>query len=331
MYLYSDKYISATEMSSDQIVVHKTISDRMIVSVIGSIHQKCSQEDLKDLMNNIIEGSKGHRLRIDKGFFSYLGRMGIKLPYELSSNVKDDPKTDLLISLGGDGTFLRAAKLIAGTSATILGINTGSLGFLTGTCPNELRQMWEDIIEGRYETEVRSMLAISTEINGEVQHYPPVLNEVAILKRDTASMIGVHTFVDGERVATFEGDGLLIATPTGSTAYSLSVGGPIIHPHCPTLLLAPIAPHTLNMRPIVIPDDVVLEMSVTTRNDAILLSSDGYSTPLPGSAKIKVWRSDKEVRIVRHPIHTFYDTLRNKLMWGQDVRGNGQPKHCTKS
>lgn len=300
----------------------------MIVSVIGSIHQKCSREDLKDLINNIIEGTRGHRLRIDKGFFNYLKRLDIRLPFELSDNIKENPKTDLLISLGGDGTFLRAAKLIAGTPATILGINTGSLGFLTGACPNELKQVWEDIIEGRYETELRSMLEISTEVDGSVQQYPPVLNEVAILKRDTASMISVHTLVDGERVATFEGDGLLIATPTGSTAYALSVGGPLIHPNCPTLLLAPIAPHTLNMRPIVIPDNVVLEMSVTTRNDTLLLSSDGYSTPLPGSAKIKVWRSDKEIRIVRHPIHTFYDTLRNKLMWGQDVRGNGQSKRC---
>ncbi|MDO4695557.1 NAD(+)/NADH kinase [Porphyromonas sp.] len=281
-------------------------------------------------MSTIIEGSRGHRLRIDSGFFDYLRRTGIKLPAELSSAVRKEPQTDLLISLGGDGTFLRSAKLIAGTSATILGINTGRLGFLTGTCPNELKQMWDDIIEGRYETELRSMLEISTEADGVIKRLPPVLNEVAILKRDTASMIGVHTSVDGERVATFEGDGLLIATPTGSTAYSLSVGGPIIHPYCPTLLLAPIAPHTLNMRPIVIPDNVVLEMSVTTRNDAILLSSDGYSTPLPGSAKIKVWRSEKEVRIVRHPIHTFYDTLRNKLMWGQDVRGmnNEQNRHC---
>lgn len=300
----------------------------MIVSVIGSVHQKCSVEDLRDLMNNIIEGSRGHRLRIDRRFFHYLGQLGIILPSELASNVKDDPKTDLLISFGGDGTFLRAAKLIAGTTATILGINTGSLGFLTGTCPYELKQMWDDIIEGRYETELRSMLEISTEIEGKTTLYPPALNEVAILKRDTASMIGVHTLVNGERVATFEGDGLLIATPTGSTAYALSVGGPIIHPYCPTLLLAPVAPHTLNMRPIVIPDDVTLEMSVTTRNDAILLSTDGHSTPLPGSAKIKVWRSDKEIRIVRHPINTFYDTLRNKLMWGQDVRGHVQSVHC---
>ncbi len=297
----------------------------MIISVIGSVHQKCTVDVLRRLISTIIEGSAGHRVRIDQKFFDYLTKLDIELPKEFAANVRSNPATDLLVSIGGDGTFLRAAKLIAGTSANILGINTGRLGFLAGTCPDELSDIWGDIVAGRYETEVRSLLEVSTEIDGEVQHLAPALNEVAILKRDTASMIGVHTRIDGDPVATFEGDGLLVSTPTGSTAYSLSVGGPILHPETPVLLLAPVAPHMLNMRPLVIPDSVVIEMNVTTRNDAILLSSDGQSTPLPGSAKIRVARSCKDVRIVRHPTHTFYDTLRQKLMWGQVARDIAHP------
>lgn len=293
----------------------------MIISIIGSVHQKCTPEVLQQLLETLIQGSEGHRLRIDTRFFDYLWHLGIKLPQELSSNVRQNPAhTDVLVSLGGDGTFLRAAKLIAGTQATILGVNTGRLGFLAGTRPSEVSSMWSDIINGYYETEVRSMLEVWVEKEGHTTYLEPALNEIAILKRDTASMIGVFTKINGEEVATFEGDGLLIATPTGSTAYSLSVGGPIVHPESPVLILAPVAPHMLNMRPLVVPDHSPIEMQAISRNDTILLSSDGRSTPIDGAAKIFVKRSDKSVRIVRHPIHTFYDTLRQKLMWGQAMR-----------
>lgn len=290
----------------------------MIISILGSKHQKSSPALLSSLLDTIFASPSPHRIRVDEAFADYLRSQQIDVPTELIDDVYHFPHTDLLLSIGGDGTFLRAAKLIAGTEGMILGVNTGRLGFLANMLPDEVRQEWQSILGGEYESEYRDMVKVRT--HGVKSVEISALNEIAILKRDTASMIGVETIVNGSYLATFEGDGVIIATPTGSTAYALSVNGPIIHPQSPTLSICPIAPHMLNMRPIVIPNDVSIEMKVSTRNDTFLLSTDGASLPLHGKTRISISKSTKRLRMLRHPSHSFFYTLRHKLMWGQDAR-----------
>ncbi len=223
---------------------------------------------------------------------------------------------DFAISLGGDGTFLRTARFISGQQIPILGINLGRLGFLTDIDVHEAVPLLGRLFNQEYQLEKRRQLRV--EVDGK--YVGDVLNEVAILKRETASMISVQTHIDKTYLANYDCDGLVLATPTGSTAYSLSVYGPIMMPDADCTLIAPIAPHSLSMRPLVIASDAVLEMSVEARNNSFMLALDGAAKIFSCNSSLRVYRSPNSITMVRLKPHNYAETLRRKLHWAAPVR-----------
>lgn len=223
---------------------------------------------------------------------------------------------DFAISLGGDGTFLRTARQLGGQDIPILGVNIGRLGFLTDIDAHEAAPLLHRLFEGAYTVERRMQLRV--EVDGK--HYGEVLNELAILKRETGSMISIHTLLDGAYLADYDCDGLIVATPTGSTAYSLSVYGPIMMPDAECALIVPIAPHSLSMRPLVVSDEAVIELSVTARNNSFMLTLDGQDKIVPCNTQIRVLKSTHCISMIRLRVMSYADTLRRKLHWGAPVR-----------
>ena len=230
-----------------------------------------------------------------------------------------DFEADMVISIGGDGTFLKAASRVGSKNIPILGINTGRLGFLADISPDEMEQTFDEIYSHRYRIEERSVLQVRC--GGKPLFPEPfALNEIAVLKRDSSSMISIHTSVNGAPLNTYQADGLIIATPTGSTAYSLSVGGPIIVPQSKTIALTPVAPHSLNMRPIVICDDWEIGLSVESRSHNFLVAIDGRSQTCEENIRLTIAKAPHTIKVVKRFDHAFFKTLRAKMMWGADVR-----------
>lgn len=230
----------------------------------------------------------------------------------------DNFDADLALSIGGDGTFLKTASHVGNKNIPILGINTGRLGFLADISGEEIVAAFDDILNNRYRIEERTILQVKTSDSNEIFGY--ALNEVAVLKQDTSSMITVHTKLNEEFLTDFQSDGLIVSTPTGSTAYSMSVGGPLVLPQSKNFILAAVAPHSLNIRPLVIPDDFKIELEVKSRLGCYLISLDGRSAVLNQSTKIFVQKSDFTLKLLKRENYTYYNTLRNKLMWGVDKR-----------
>ncbi|MDR1980447.1 MAG: NAD kinase [Tannerellaceae bacterium] len=226
---------------------------------------------------------------------------------------------DMALSVGGDGTFLRTAARVNKQDIPILGINTGRLGFLADIGSNELEETLDELFKNYYTVEARTLLRLHTE-EGAFGNYNYALNEIAVLKRDTSSMITIHASIGEEYLATYQADGLIIATPTGSTAYSMSVNGPIIAPQNNSLVLTPVAPHSLNVRPLVIPDSSVVTLEVESRNEIFLVSLDGRSEIFPAGDVLTICKADYTTKVIKRRNHTFYQTLREKLMWGADAR-----------
>lgn len=293
----------------------------MKISVCGSLHQKSSEESFSKLIEAILHLSTHHHVEIEQRFYSFLLSLGYNLGGISMLVPKGTIETDVLLSIGGDGTFLRTSKLIAGTDAGIVGINSGHLGFLASLQPEDFPSFWREFEAGKSTTEERQMIecAVLKEDGSEV-YRGLVLNEVAVSKRDTASMISVATYVNGELISNTDGDGLLISTPTGSTAYALSVNGPVIQPQSPVFLICYISPHTLNMRPILLPNNVEIELHIESRSGSYLLAMDGRSTPETVDTAIRIRLSPKRVKVLHPSGYSFYKTLRKKLMWGQDPR-----------
>lgn len=231
----------------------------------------------------------------------------------------NDFDADMAISIGGDGTFLKAASRVGKKNIPILGINTGRLGFLADISPEEMEETFDEIYNNHYKIEERSVLQLRCN-DEKLMKAPYALNEIAVLKRDSSSMISIHTAINGAPLTTYQADGLVIATPTGSTAYSLSVGGPIIVPHSKTIAITPVAPHSLNVRPIVICDDWEITLDVESRSHNFLVAIDGRSETCRETTRLSISRADYTIKVVKRFNHIFFDTLRNKMMWGADVR-----------
>lgn len=226
---------------------------------------------------------------------------------------------DMVLSIGGDGTFLKAASRVGKKEIPILGINTGRLGFLADVLPDQMEDAFDEIYQGNYLAEPRRVLKLTC--NGHVlKGYPYGLNEIAVLKRDTSSMITIHAYINGEPLNVYQADGLVISTPTGSTGYSLSVGGPILVPQSGTISLTAVAPHSLNVRPIVIRDDWEITLDVESRSHNFLIAVDGRSETCREGTRLTIKRADYYVRIVKQCHHSFFNTLREKMMWGMDGR-----------
>ena len=232
----------------------------------------------------------------------------------------NDFEADMVLSIGGDGTSLKAASRVGSRNIPILGINTGRLGFLADVSPEEMEDTFNDIYSNNYRIEDRSVLQVSCK-EQELKGYPFGLNEIAVLKRDSSSMISIHTAINGAYLTTYQAHGLVIATPTGSTAYSLSIGGPVIVPHSNTIAITPVAPHSLNVRPIVINDDWEITLDVESRSHNFLIAIDGRSETCREGSKLTIRKADYKIKVVKRQNHIFFNTLRNKMMWGADGRG----------
>jgi NAD+ kinase len=226
---------------------------------------------------------------------------------------------DFLFSIGGDGTMLDTLALVQDSGIPVLGVNTGRLGFLSSVSIEKIAHAIDSLNKGHYSLDVRTMLRLETSraLFGDVNY---ALNELTIHKKDSSSMIKIHTFLNGEYLNTYWADGLLIATPTGSTGYSLSCGGPIVAPQSGNFVITPIAPHNLNVRPIVVSDKNVISLEIEGRSQYFLASLDSRSVTIDSSIQFAVRKEDFPFNIIRLDNENFLSTLRNKLMWGLDSR-----------
>lgn len=239
--------------------------------------------------------------------------------YNVEKIIDNDFDADYALSIGGDGTFLNTAAHIGDKNIPVLGINTGRLGFLADIPAENMLQALEAIISSNYRIELRSLLFVETSDDTNFE-YPYALNEVSVLKQDSSSMISINTHLNGEAIHTYQADGLLVATPTGSTAYSMSVGGPLVVPQAQNFILSPVASHSLNVRPLIVPDDWVIELDVKSRSHCYQVSLDGRTVILSEDTKLKITKANFSIKIIKQLNHTFFDNLKNKLMWGVDKR-----------
>lgn len=230
-----------------------------------------------------------------------------------------DSSIDCLISLGGDGTLLDTVTLVKETGIPVLGINYGRLGFLANIGKEEISTAIEALVERKYVLDKRSLLHLDSNLPlfGDV---PYALNEFTLHKSDTSSMIKIHTYLNGEFLNTYWADGLIVATPTGSTGYSLSCNGPVVFPDSASFVITPVSPHNLNIRPIIVPDNTIVSFEVEGRTDNFLCSLDSRRELVPKEVQIAVRKEEFGINLIRLNENNFLQTLRNKLSWGLDKR-----------
>ena len=261
---------------------------------------------------------KNVEIHIESEFHSNLSSkslLGIQTFSELNKSF------DLLISVGGDGTILRAITFVRDLSIPIVGINTGRLGFLATIQTDEIEAAIEHILAGNYKTSERTLLSVETNPKNEaLDNTNFALNEITVSRKNTTSMITVETHLNDEYLTSYWADGLITSTPTGSTGYSLSCGGPVITPDTNSLVLTPIAPHNLNARPLVIPDDTTVRLQVDGREHQHLLSLDSRIVTLSNATVITIKKANFKITMVELLDETFIDTLRQKMLWGEDKR-----------
>lgn len=226
---------------------------------------------------------------------------------------------DILFSFGGDGTILDSVPLIRDSGIPVLGINTGTLGFLASVSPQFSSEAVNNIIIGNYTIEQRSLIQIK-DVNGAFNGINYALNEISICRKDNGSLLVVEVYIDDSLLNTYWADGIILATPTGSTAYSMSVGGPIMTPNADSFLITPIAAHNLSVRPVVIPDKSVVKVKVNGRNDKFALGLDSRIVTADKSMDIEIKKTDFTFNMINMPDKNFFETIRKKLLWGNDLR-----------
>ncbi|MCU0353231.1 MAG: NAD kinase [Cytophagales bacterium] len=226
---------------------------------------------------------------------------------------------DFFFSIGGDGTLLETVTHVGARQIPILGINTGRLGFLATTSPEKVGKALEHLLAGRYTFDDRTLVRLESD-RDLFEGLPFGLNEFTITRRDTSSMITVHTYIDGEYLNSYWADGLIVSTPTGSTGYSLSCGGPVVLPHSSNLIITPVSPHNLNVRPLVVSDNSVISFEIEGRSRYYLVSLDSRSRAVDSTVQLAVRKEEFKARLVKTGGENFLYTLRDKLNWGYDVR-----------
>jgi len=232
-----------------------------------------------------------------------------------------DKSFDFLVSIGGDGTILRSTIFVKDLGIPIIGINTGRLGFLATIQVDAIEQAIQNILDGHYKISERSLLSVKTEPeNLDIVAMDFALNEITVSRKNTTAMITVDTYLDGEFLNSYWSDGLIVSTPTGSTGYSLSCGGPVITPGANNFVLTPIAPHNLSARPLIIPDHTEVQLTVDGREDMHLISLDSRVVTLANGTIIKIKKADFTIKMIDLLDETFFSTLRKKLLWGEDKR-----------
>lgn len=290
---------------------------RLRFALFGNIYQARKSASIQKVLSCI--ANHDAELYVDMEYYYFL-----KDNQRLSVNATkvfngDDFDADFVISMGGDGTFLKAASRVGHKDIPILGVNMGRLGFLADTSPDDIEHCINALAQDDFAIESRALIQVEADGNllGDFSY---ALNDVAILKRDTASMISIRANINGQYLNTYQADGLVVSTPTGSTAYSLSNGGPIIVPGTKVFSMTAVAPHSLNVRPIVIPDSAVVELDVESRSHIFLVAIDGRSEKCKEGTKITLRRAPYDVKVVKRSDHRYFNTLREKMMWGADSR-----------
>ncbi|MDG5492869.1 NAD kinase [Psychroserpens sp. SPM9] len=290
----------------------------MKVAVYSQYYPEKSSKSFDELIS-ILQKNKVD-IYIEKSFFEHTSE-AIKNQESIHSFSELNESFDLLISIGGDGTILRAVTYVRDYSIPIVGINTGRLGFLATIQIDEIETAIEHILNGNYKTSERTLLSVETNPGSkDLKDTNFALNEIAVSRKNTTSMIIVETHLNDEYLTSYWADGLIIATPTGSTGYSLSCGGPVITPDADGFVLTPIAPHNLNARPLVIPDDTTIKLKVDGREDQHLMSLDSRIITLSNATLITIKKAAFKIKMVELLDESFIDTLRKKMLWGEDKR-----------
>jgi NAD+ kinase len=293
----------------------------MKVAIYGQYYQNSTEPIIRDIF--VFFNQNNVELVIEDNFLKMLyEKKLIKKEYNtFSSHTELDQSFDMLISIGGDGTILRAATLVRDSGVPILGINAGRLGFLATVQKENIDEFLQIVIDKKYTLSKRTLLSLSCDPPNEaLQDINFAMNEVSVSRKDTTSMITIDTFLNGEILNSYWADGLIISTPTGSTGYSLSCGGPILTPDVRGLVITPIAPHNLNARPLVIPDETEIKLKVSGREENYLVSLDSRITSVGNESILTIKKTPFQINMVEIPEETFLKTLRSKLLWGEDKR-----------
>jgi len=291
------------------------------VAIFGQAYKNTDRQYFEILIENL--NKFNIEILIHKEFVTILDELGVEnLNYKTFQKHEDlDSTFDLLFTLGGDGTILNAATLVKDLNIPILGINTGRLGFLATVQKKEIENTIQSLIKKEFTIQERAVLQIST--NDENINFNDInfaLNEVTIARKNSTSMIGVEAYLNDEYLTTYWSDGLVVATPTGSTGYSLSCHGPIIMPESNNFVLTPIAPHNLSARPLVIPDATEIKLKIIGREKEFFLSLDSRVSTVPFEIELTLTKANFPVKIIQLNQQTFIGTLREKLFWGEDKR-----------
>ncbi len=293
----------------------------MKVAIYGQYYQNSTEPIIKDIFVFFIKNDV--EMYIESNFLKMLyEKKIIQKEYKtFTSHTELDSSFDMLISIGGDGTILRAATLVRESGVPILGINAGRLGFLATVQKENIAEFMQFVIEKKYTISKRTLLSLScTPENDATKDINFAMNEISVSRKDTTSMITIETYLNGEYLNSYWADGLIIATPTGSTGYSLSCGGPILTPDVKSLVITPIAPHNLNARPLVVPDETEIKLIVSGREENYLVSLDSRIASIKNESILIIKKTPFEINMVEIPTETFLKTLRTKLLWGEDKR-----------
>jgi NAD+ kinase len=293
----------------------------MKVAIFGQYYKNDTKPIIKDIF--VFFNRNNVELVIEEDFLKilYLEKI-LEKKYDTFSSYKDlNSSFDILISIGGDGTILRAATYVRDSGIPILGVNAGRLGFLAKVQKENIGTFLQIVLEKKYTLSERTLLSIEKSeglsIKNDINF---AMNEVSVSRKDTTSMITIETYLNGEYLNLYWADGLIIATPTGSTGYSLSCGGPVLTPDVKSLVITPIAPHNLNARPLVITDDTEIRLKVSGREEQYLVSLDSRISYVNNNSELTIKKTPFKINMVEIPEETFLKTLRNKLLWGEDKR-----------
>lgn len=287
-------------------------------AIFGNEYQAKKSTSIEKILDYLAQ--KGAEIYVETAYYEFLTRsqhIDVK-----AAGVFEDYNFDVdyVISMGGDGTFLKAASRVGAKGTPIIGVNMGRLGFLADVLPGEVEAALDSLYAGECQIEEHVVIQVEAE-GGVLAGNPFALNDIAVLKRDDASMISIRTQVDGEFLVNYQADGLIVTTSTGSTAYNLSNGGPIIIPQSSSLCLTPVAPHSLNIRPVVINDTAEITLDVESRSHNYLVAIDGRSERMTEGTRLVIRKAAHTIKIVKQRNQRYFSTLREKLMWGADQRG----------
>jgi len=292
----------------------------MKVAVFGQPNQEHVLDYVVQLLDELHKADAG--ISIEKDFYGFLSGIGNLGRYQtFTSDEGLDSSFDMFVSFGGDGTILRAITFVKDLGIPVVGVNTGRLGFLSTFRKEDVRKVVLEFLSGSYVLVERSLVELRSDFGiPEFGNLNFALNEITVSRKDTTSMITVETYLNDEYLTSYWADGLIVATPTGSTGYSLSCGGPVITPSARSLVITPIAPHNLNARPLVISDDTTIRLKVSGREDHHLVSLDSRIASIENGREITIRKAAFTVKMIEYASESFLKTIRNKLLWGQDRR-----------